>query len=222
MGRHSQRAGLAVAVALAHGLLLLAFGQAVLPRLRQSTLPALPAPVAVRLIERFRAAPLPLPNHKADVATAPRPPLGRSREALSNRRTDPPRQPQAISAEAPAVEAAPVASDAVAASAPMAARDNASATLGLSRLGEAASAPRTMREQMQGDPRSNSPRATLATRLAAVAGTTGMVEEVMDDTRRRVRQNGRCIEVHVSRNARIDPWNQSTRPTPKLVKPSCE
>ena len=79
-----------------------------------------------------------------------------------------------------------------------------------------------MRDQMLNDPRANSPKATIETRVAAVAGTSELVEEVMDATRRRVRQNGHCIEVHVSRNAQIDPYNQSVRPTPKLVKPSCD
>ena len=66
-----------------------------------------------------------------------------------------------------------------------------------------------------------SARATVESRVAAVAGTGQMVEERMDPTRMRVTQNGHCVEVHVSRNAQIDPFNQSVAPTPKLVKPSC-
>ena len=79
-----------------------------------------------------------------------------------------------------------------------------------------------MHDQMLNDPRSNTPRATVESRIASLAGTPEMNEEAMDATRRRARQNGRCIEVHISRNAQIDPWNQSVRPTPKLVKPDCD
>jgi hypothetical protein len=83
----------------------------------------------------------------------------------------------------------------------------------------AAPAQRSMRNQALNDPRSNSVKPTVETRVAAVAGTPDMEEERMDATRLRIRQFGRCIEVHVSRNAQIDPWNQSVQPTPKLVKP---
>jgi hypothetical protein len=44
----------------------------------------------------------------------------------------------------------------------------------------------------------------------------------MDATRTRWRRNGKCIEVHVARNAQIDPYNQSFSPTPKAVKPDCD
>jgi hypothetical protein len=47
------------------------------------------------------------------------------------------------------------------------------------------------------------------------------VEERMDATHTRVRRNGNCVEVHVAREAQINPWNQNHLPTPKLVKPSC-
>lgn len=43
----------------------------------------------------------------------------------------------------------------------------------------------------------------------------------MDATRTRWRRNGKCIEVHVARNAQIDSYNQSFSPTPKAVK-DCE
>ena len=79
-----------------------------------------------------------------------------------------------------------------------------------------------MHDQMLNDPRSNTPRATVESRIANVAGTDAMLEERMDATRTRVKRRSRCIEVHVSRNAQIDPWNQSVRPTPKLVKPDCD
>jgi len=82
-------------------------------------------------------------------------------------------------------------------------------------------AERSLKDRMLNDPRSNSPRATVESRVADAAGTIEMTEERMDATRMRVKQRGGCVEVHVSRNAQIDPFNQSHLPTPKLVKPSC-
>jgi hypothetical protein len=80
---------------------------------------------------------------------------------------------------------------------------------------------RSIKDRLLNDPRSNSPRATLETRVAGVAGTVELVEERMDATRLRVKQRGACVEVHVSRDAQTNPWNQSHSPTPKIVKPSC-
>jgi len=85
----------------------------------------------------------------------------------------------------------------------------------------AAPARPSMQDQMLNDPRSNTPRATIETRVAAVAGSVEVLEERMDATRLRVRQRGSCFEVHVSRDAQINPWHQSHSPTPKIVKPSC-
>jgi hypothetical protein len=78
-----------------------------------------------------------------------------------------------------------------------------------------------MKDHMLNDPRANSQRPTVETRVAGVSGTTAMTEERMDDTKTRFGRNGACIEVHVSRDAQTNPWNQNHSPTPKLVKPSC-
>ncbi len=78
-----------------------------------------------------------------------------------------------------------------------------------------------MKDQALNDPRANTPRRTVETRVADVSGTTAMTEEPMNDTKTRFRQSGACIEVHVSRDAQTNPWNQNHSPTPKLVKPSC-
>ena len=59
-------------------------------------------------------------------------------------------------------------------------------------------------------------------RIAALNGPDRWEAEPMDATRTRWRRNGKCIEVHVSRNTQIDPYNQSFSPTPKLVKPDCD
>ncbi len=85
----------------------------------------------------------------------------------------------------------------------------------------AATAQRSMYEQMLNDPRANSQTPTVESRVTAVSGTTAMTEERMDENKARFRQNGQCIEVHVSRDAQTNPWNQSHSPTPKIVKPSC-
>jgi hypothetical protein len=92
------------------------------------------------------------------------------------------------------------------------------------RLPSAAASPRSpsLREQGLNDPRSNTPRATVESRIAALNGPDRWEAEPMDATRTRWRRNGKCIEVHVSRNAQIDPYNQSFSPTPKLVKPDCD
>ena len=78
-----------------------------------------------------------------------------------------------------------------------------------------------MKDQALADPRANSPRPTVESRVAAVSGTTAMTEERMDDNKARFRQNGGCIEVHVSRDAQTNPWTLNHSATPKLVKPSC-
>lgn len=78
-----------------------------------------------------------------------------------------------------------------------------------------------MKDQALNDPRANSPRSTVESRVANVSGASAMTEERMDDTKTRFRQNGACIEVHVSRDAQTSPWNQNHSPTPKIVKPSC-
>jgi hypothetical protein len=90
-------------------------------------------------------------------------------------------------------------------------------------LPSAVASPRlpSLRDQGLNDPRSNTPRATVESRIAATSGPDRWEAEPMDDTRTRWRRNGKCIEVHVARNAQIDPFNQSFAPTPKAVK-DCE
>jgi len=78
-----------------------------------------------------------------------------------------------------------------------------------------------MKDQILNDARSNSPHASVESRVAAMAGSSAMTEERMDDSKTRFRQNGQCIEVHVSRDAQTNPWSQHHWPTPKLTKPSC-
>ena len=90
-------------------------------------------------------------------------------------------------------------------------------------LPSAVASPHTpsLRDQGLDDPRSNTPRASVESRIAAMSGPDRWQAEPMDATRTRWRRNGKCIEVHVARNAQIDPFNQSFSPTPKAVK-DCE
>jgi hypothetical protein len=78
-----------------------------------------------------------------------------------------------------------------------------------------------MRDQVLNDPRANSAPSTVETRVAAAAGKSALKEERLDATRTRIRRDGRCVEVHVARNAQLDPWNQNHSPTAKSVKPEC-
>jgi hypothetical protein len=195
--RSAERAGLAALVLLGHLPLLGVWAPP--PARRQPTAPTQP-PLVVRLIQAPPDARQPSPRPTA-VAPA-RAPL---RAAVAAAPV-PAVEPGAI-----AVLPAPVPDQAAATSPP---------PLQLA-LPRAASAPRSMREQMRDDPRANSPSATLTSRLAAVAGTAEWTEERMDATRTRFRRHGQCVEVHVSRNAQLDPWNQSHAPTPKAVKPEC-
>lgn len=206
MRHRVERAGLWLVVAGVHALLLLALRESTQPRPRGEAPVAQRAPLVVRLI-----AALPRPATPAAKPPATRPPLQAPHARAST--VEPPRAAlgQAITLAPPAPDGA-----APAASVPRAA---AKLDLGLPPRVAGASAPRSMREQMLNDPRSNSPRATVESRVAAVAGSVDIVEERMDATRMRVRQRGACVEVHVSRNAQIDPFNQSVSPTPKIVKP---
>jgi hypothetical protein len=210
--RRAERAGLWLAVAGAHALLLLALGSAVLPRLRETAPPVQDAPLRVRLIDASPTAAAPPPAQ-------PTAPALRARAAPLER--PPIVVPQAISAAPVAAEVPPAAIPAPA-PAPTAPNTNAALEWRPPRSADAASAPRSMRDQMLNDPRTNSPKPRVETRIAAVAGSTEWTEEAMDATRRRMQKNGRCIEVHIARNAQIDPWNQSAQPTPKAVKPSCD
>lgn len=210
MPRRTERAWLWLAVAALHGLLLFALRDALLPTWR-GALPADATPLAVRLI---RLAPLPLSPR---VETARPPARATAPRAVAS-------SPPAVQLEplSPATQAVGQAITASPIAAAMPASAPASRPLDL-RPSRALALPAkpTLRDQMLNDPRSNSPTTTVESRVAAVAGSVDMSTERLDDTRTRVRQRGKCIEVHVSRNAQLDPYNQSVAPTPKAIKPSC-
>ena len=206
MSRRAGRACLWLAVVGVHALLLLALRSSLLPRPRDEAPAAPSVPLVVRLIATLPAIPtakLPAASQLPQAPRARAPVLALPSTVVG----------QAITLAPPAVDAPPSAAPVPDTSVKL--------DLTLPRRAAAASAPRSMREQLLSDPRSNTPRATVESRVAAVAGSVDIVEERMDATRMRVKQRGGCVEVHVSRNAQIDPFNQSVSPTPKIVKPSC-
>lgn len=203
----AEPAWLWLAVACLHGLLLLALRDELVPRQRDAATTSAAPPLVVRVIAHV---PVPVPVPTATPAVAARPVA----QAVPPRLPAP--EPR-IGAVGQAITAAPMVAEAPpAASAP----DTQPLNLGVPRAVAVPARP-SMRDQMINDPRSNSAHATVESRVAAVVGTDVLVEERMDATRKRVRQHGQCVEVHESRAAQIDPFNQSVSPTPKLVKPSC-
>jgi type IV secretory pathway VirB10-like protein len=202
--RWAERAPVVVMVLLAHAALLWAWRFAATPAPRERVQDEPRSVTLLRLIEaRPREPQLQPPRAPA----APRSPATTTR--LSVPRPDaapPPVAPLAITVPAAAEPAASPLPRALDLSLPRA---------------EAAPAQRTMNDQMRNDPRANSPRTNIESRVAAVAGSSAMTQERMDDTKTRFRQHGECIEVHVSRDAQTNPWNQNHSPTPKIVKPSC-
>jgi hypothetical protein len=205
--RWTERGAVVVLVLLAHVALLWAWRFAATTALRESA-PLEPRNVTVlRLIEAMPPEPVAQPTR---APAAPRSPAAPSRPAPPRPDAARPAAPQAITLPAAAEPAAPEPS-------PEPAR---ALELSLPRA-EAAPAQRTMKDQMRNDPRANTPRASVKSRVAAVAGSSAMTAERMDDIVTRVRQNGKCVEVHVSRDAQTNPWNQNHSPTPKIVKSSC-
>jgi len=86
-------------------------------------------------------------------------------------------------------------------------------------LPRGASAPWRGRNPALDDPRSNTPRATLETRLAeALGGTDQITEERLDDGRLRLRRGNSCVVVHPNRAERLDPWNASVLPKMRGVE----
>jgi cytoskeletal protein RodZ len=208
--RGVERAAALALVLLAHLFLLWAWRFVAPPEPRQRGPSAAPNITLLRLIP---ATPAP---QSAPQRRAAAPPSAATPTARSNK--PPPTTPEAPGAAVPQAITVLAATE-PAASAPT---TPASRTLELAvPRATAAEPPRTMKDQALNDPRANSPRPTVESRVANVSGTTTMTEERMDDTKTRFRQNGGCIEVHVSRDAQTHPWNQNHSPTPKLIKPSC-
>jgi hypothetical protein len=209
MPRRAERAALAAFVLLLHVLLWWAWPRGTAPERGSRPDAAAQAPLSVRLLTLS-----PAPTTVAAPAAAAAP-----------SRTAAPRAPVRLTA-APEVGVAPsVLPESVLLDTAATADAAASAPRDIDlRLPSTAASPRSpsLREQWLNDPRSNTPRATVESRIAALNGPDRWEAEPMDATRTRWRRNGKCIEVHVSRNAQIDPYNQSFSPTPKAVKPDCD
>jgi hypothetical protein len=203
MPRRVERGALAAVVLLLHLLLWWAWPRGPAPERGTASAAATQPPLSVRLL--------------APHATPTEPPMPPA--AVAPRRPMAPRAP-ANPAPALAISVAPTASPAAA---PPPTAASAPPALDLT-LPSAVASPRSpsLREPWRSDPRSNTPRATVESRIAALNGPDRWEAEPMDATRTRWRRNGKCIEVHVARNAQIDPYNQSFSPTPKLVKPDCD
>jgi hypothetical protein len=203
MPHRIDRMVIAVAVLLLHGLLFLGWRAITVPVARGQRAPESTA-VVLRL----------LPLVRVQAEESPHPPTPPRARAPSAAPTPAPQPTAAPSPQGITLQAATPP--------PPTASAPDSRVLELALPGAAAApAARSMKDQMLNDPRANSPKASVDTRVAAVAGTPELVEERIDATRTRFRRNGQCVEVHVSRNAQLDPWNQNHLPTPKIVKPGC-
>jgi hypothetical protein len=202
--RWAERASVVVMVLLAHAALLWAWRFAAAPAPRERAQDEPRNVTLLRLIEAWPPEPQVQPLRAPAAPRSPTTTLRRSAQRPDA--APPPVAPRAITL--------PAAAEPTASQLPRA------LDLSLPRA-EAAPAQRTMNDQMRNDPRANSPRVNVEARLAAVAGSSAMTQERMDDTKTRFRQHGACIEVHVSREAQTNPWNQNHSPTPKIVKPSC-
>lgn len=82
-------------------------------------------------------------------------------------------------------------------------------------------APRDVRGQVLRDPRANSARRSPTDGLEALAGDrTRLAEErLAGEGRRRITIRGKCFEVHDARIGQLDPFTQSSTPTPKQARP---
>lgn len=83
-----------------------------------------------------------------------------------------------------------------------------------------ASAP--WRNPALADERSNTPRAGMEQRIArAIGGEADQPDEIINPGKRRIRYHGNCYDVQQSRNAQLDPYNQSVYQPPAQGK-SCD
>lgn len=210
MTRRVERVAACLVVLLAHALLLWAWRLVAPPAPRERSPGAAPSVTLLRLVPAAPATP------PAQVAHETRTPMTAT-TATRPIKTLPPRLEETAAAASHGAPA--LATPEPQASAPVA--TPRALELSAPRATTAAPAQRTMKDQLLNDPRANTPRASIEARIAALTGPDRWEAEPMDATRTRFRRNGECIEVHVARNAQIDPWNQSHSPTPKAVKPDC-
>ncbi|MFM8898853.1 MAG: hypothetical protein ACKOF9_02765 [Burkholderiales bacterium] len=78
----------------------------------------------------------------------------------------------------------------------------------------------SIRSQALNDTRSNTGRNTLEDRIGQVTtGNDGLHVDTLGEGRKRVRMNGRCVDVHQARIAQIDAMNEVSSRTMAGVKP---
>lgn len=191
-------------VLAAHLLALLLVGQALRPRERGSA-PAAPRPLWLRL----------LPEPRRPAADAARPP---ARPAVPTdaipARAAPPRPP------APAPLAAAITPPP--ADAPDSARPHeppASAPLDLRPPPALRHAPPPPAALARDDPRANTSRIGSEDRMARTLGTDlTLRESVSPDGTRHFRRGTDCVVARPARESQLNPFNQGTRPTPRLVE----
>lgn len=83
-------------------------------------------------------------------------------------------------------------------------------------------APRSMRSHALNDARSNTRGNTLEDRISQVTtGNDGLQVDALGEGRKRVRMNGRCVDVRQARIAQIDPMNEVSSRAASAVK-SCD
>lgn len=193
-------------VLAAHLLALLLISQALRPRERAST-PTPPRPLWLRLLPDEPArpgaeAPRPLPTRPAATAgpvpARPAHPQPAAAAAI----------PEAITlpaAEAPATANAP--------------EPPASAPLDLRPPPALRHAPPPPAALARDDPRANTSRIGSEDRMARTLGTDlTLRESVTPDGTRYFRRGRDCVVARPAREGQLNPFNQSTRPTPRLVE----
>jgi hypothetical protein len=80
-----------------------------------------------------------------------------------------------------------------------------------------ASAPWAPRHPALDDPRANSTRQTLESRLAHALGTAPVTEEHLGDGRLRFRKGSECIELRPNSAGQLSPFNESVSPSNRLA-----
>lgn len=204
----TQRWLLAIPVLLLHGA-----GVWLLLHERQRERSAAPSEpqlrMAVRVLPAATTPPSPAPTRPIASPTpmASRTPKNRARTFDA----DPP--PRAVVPEANQAITLPPPLEA-----PSAATATRSTALDL-RLPRAASGATPPSAQATTDPRSNSARKSFGDVLAGKLGSDDRwIEEARGDGHLRVRKGASCVDVRPARGAELNPFDQSVRPTARLVE----
>jgi hypothetical protein len=207
MTQPSQRTGLALLVAGLHALLLLGAWRL------QAWQDRGPPPVAqAPLIVWLPGAPRPPAPSLPPTPTRP-PAAGVKRPAPVG-----PAQPQAITLP-PVEPAAPAAApDPAPPSAGSPAPAPAPLNLALPSAGRGASAPWRRSNPALDDPRSNTPKPTLESRIAAALGGSDQITEFrMEDGSVRFKRGNSCVIARPNRASTLDPFNASAQQRPRLL-----